>query len=214
MHSADAVLPRSPSKTHADDPRPVLHLLVLYFSYLGHTRKVAERIGARLGRRGHNVLVLDVQHLSPIARIAGYDAIVMGAAVRSSAHAKEIARFIERHKALLHHVPTLFYSVGLSIASTSTDGPAVAGLAARDLFSKTGFTPTRTELVAGALSYTKYNFVLRFFMKRLATHLGLDTDTSKDWEYTDWDAVDAFTDAFIEGAEERKTPLLYYRTIS
>ena len=52
------------------------------------------------------------------------------------------------------------------------------------------------ELVAGALLYTRYNFLVRFVMRQITKAEGGDTDTSRDYEYTDWDAVDRFAEAF------------------
>jgi len=48
--------------------------------------------------------------------------------------------------------------------------------------------------VAGALSYTKYNFLVRFVMKRIAKAQGASTDTSRDHELTDWEALDHIVD--------------------
>ena len=42
--------------------------------------------------------------------------------------------------------------------------------------------------------YSKYNFLVRFFMRRIAQKEGGDTDTSRDYEYTDWEALDRLVD--------------------
>jgi menaquinone-dependent protoporphyrinogen oxidase len=34
-------------------------------------------------------------------------------------------------------------------------------------------------------------------MRRIASRKGLDTDTSRDYDYTDWDAVDRFARDFV-----------------
>jgi len=52
--------------------------------------------------------------------------------------------------------------------------------------------------IAGALLYTKYNFIVRFIMKRIARQAGAATDTSKDYEYTDWAALSRFIDEFVK----------------
>jgi menaquinone-dependent protoporphyrinogen oxidase len=52
------------------------------------------------------------------------------------------------------------------------------------------------KLVAGALRYTKYNFFVRWMMKRIVAAAGGDTDTSRDYEYTDWQDLRAFADRF------------------
>jgi menaquinone-dependent protoporphyrinogen oxidase len=71
----------------------------------------------------------------------------------------------------------------------------------KTFLSETGWHPTRVLAVAGALTYSKYNFLLRFIMKRIARRAGASTDTSRDHEFTDWAAVDrALTDFVAEEA--------------
>ena len=52
---------------------------------------------------------------------------------------------------------------------------------------ETGWHPTVIRAVAGALLYTKYSFLLRFVMKRIAR---------KEGAYTDWEGLDHFVTAF------------------
>ena len=69
-----------------------------------------------------------------------------------------------------------------------------------DVFvAETGWKPSRTFPVAGALSYSKYNPLVRFIMKRIARKEGAPTDTSRDYELTNWPAVDRFTREIAEG---------------
>jgi menaquinone-dependent protoporphyrinogen oxidase len=46
--------------------------------------------------------------------------------------------------------------------------------------------------VAGALAYSKYNFFIKLVMKAIARKAGGPTDTSRDYEFTDWPALDRF----------------------
>jgi menaquinone-dependent protoporphyrinogen oxidase len=64
---------------------------------------------------------------------------------------------------------------------------------------KTGWTPAQVLHVAGALPYTRYNFITRSIMRRIAESQGDDTDTSRDYEYTDWAALGHFADSFAAG---------------
>jgi menaquinone-dependent protoporphyrinogen oxidase len=45
---------------------------------------------------------------------------------------------------------------------------------------------------AGRLAYTKYGFLKRFLMKRIARKEGASTDTSRDHEFTKWSDVEQF----------------------
>ena len=47
-------------------------------------------------------------------------------------------------------------------------------------------------MFAGALLYTRYGWVKRHLMRAIARHEGGDVDTSRDHDYTDWDAVEHF----------------------
>ena len=59
-----------------------------------------------------------------------------------------------------------------------------------------GRQPGATRPVPGALLYTRYNPVKRWMMKRIVRKAGGDTDTTRDYEYTDWNEVRAFADEF------------------
>jgi menaquinone-dependent protoporphyrinogen oxidase len=71
---------------------------------------------------------------------------------------------------------------------------------------KCGWRPARIELIAGALQYSKYNFLIRYVMRRITKKEGGDTDTSRDYEYTDWAAVDRFARSLVtrERAPEKE----------
>ena len=48
------------------------------------------------------------------------------------------------------------------------------------------------EMIAGALVYSKYSRLLKWLMKRIAASAGNSTDTSRDYEYTDWQQVERY----------------------
>jgi menaquinone-dependent protoporphyrinogen IX oxidase len=61
---------------------------------------------------------------------------------------------------------------------------------------RTGWRPREVAAIAGALAYSKYNVLIRFLMRLIVGAAGGDTDTSRDYEYTDWDAVERFAARF------------------
>ena len=69
---------------------------------------------------------------------------------------------------------------------------AVRAVAAGDAL----LSPAITKRVAGALPYTKYNLFMRWIMKRIVKKQGGDTDTSRDYDYTDWDDLRQFAAEF------------------
>jgi menaquinone-dependent protoporphyrinogen oxidase len=67
----------------------------------------------------------------------------------------------------------------------------------REFFAQTKWKSDMVKPVAGAVLYTKYNFLVRFVMKQISKSEGGSTDTSRDHEYTDWAALDRFVDELV-----------------
>jgi menaquinone-dependent protoporphyrinogen oxidase len=175
---------------------------ILYATREGQTWKIAEYVAARLREQG---LQTDVMNLAdrPHVELTRYAAAVLAASVHYGKHEREMRRFVRRHVAQLNVMPAAFISVTLSEAgverpsATPEERARFAADVQRvvDAFSnETGWRPKRAKPVAGALLYTKYNFLVRFIMKRIAKANGAETDTSRDYEYTDWAALDRFAD--------------------
>jgi menaquinone-dependent protoporphyrinogen oxidase len=51
---------------------------------------------------------------------------------------------------------------------------------------------------AGALKYLEYDFFKRALMRQIARKEGASVDTSRDHEFTDWEALDAFVQEFAD----------------
>jgi menaquinone-dependent protoporphyrinogen oxidase len=49
---------------------------------------------------------------------------------------------------------------------------------------------------AGAFRFTRYGFLKRWVLRYIAYRRGQPTDTSQDYELTDWTALQDLTDAF------------------
>lgn len=174
---------------------------VFFASREGQTRKIAERIAGDLRANDLEVDLHDVRTLRAPIDWAGYTTVCVAASVHAGHHEREMIEFVRRHRDELQRHQAVFLSVTLSEAGAedpraSTERRALAAADAHrmvDVFvEETGWKPARTLRVAGALAYTKYNLLVRFFMKRIARAQGAPTDTSHDYEFTDWAAVDRF----------------------
>ena len=54
-----------------------------------------------------------------------------------------------------------------------------------------------TEMIAGALTYSKYPLPLKWLMRRIAGKVGEGTDISRDYEYTDWQQVAQYAERLM-----------------
>ena len=175
----------------------VKNVLIVYATREGQTEKIARRIGAVIESMGLPVRLLDVEHPVQGAALEEAGAILVGSPLRANGYLSAIVRFIRRQRSLLERVPSTFFSVGLAVASRTSDGRAQTRRKVEDLSTVTGWYPRAVGLFAGALKYSKYGFVTRWVMRRIARHEGGDTDTSRDYEYTDWAAVEQFAREFV-----------------
>jgi len=172
--------------------RPERNVLILYGSSYGQTAKIAGRLRDQWEREGVKVLLTRGDELPRDLDPERFDAIVIGASVVLSGHQKYVKRWIEEHVALLNRVPSAFFSVSGSAGSDNAEERDAVRKIMDEFLDEAGWRPRRKAMFAGAIQYTRYNPIVRWVMKRISAKEGRSTDTSRDHEYTDWTAVEAF----------------------
>jgi menaquinone-dependent protoporphyrinogen oxidase len=169
-------------------------ILVLYETGEGQTRKIANTIGDTIRADGLDADVIQAGHMDPDP--GQYAGIIVAASVHAGGYQKPIGQWLRAHAGQLDHTPTAFVSVCLSILSKNEAGRKEAEAIPQRFVDGMHWHPTTIKIVAGALLYTQYNFFVRWIMKRIVASAGGDTDTSRDYEYTDWNDVRAFAIEF------------------
>lgn len=176
-----------------------MKVLVVYGTTEGQTRKISERIAARVGEIGHDAQLIDSTSLPEDLDVDAYDAVILAASVHQHRHQASVVHFVKEHLEHLQKKPTAFLSVGLVLVIEEDQQEAQEYV--DQFLAETGWQPTQTELVAGALVYTQYDFFKRQIMKFIVRKGGGPTDASHDYEFTDWNALSKFIDSFIKVAE-------------
>jgi menaquinone-dependent protoporphyrinogen oxidase len=169
-------------------------LLMAYVTRGGQTLKIARRMAALLEARGHTIRFCDLDGSGPEPELDGVQGVLLGAPIYAGRYPRSAARFARAHRELLARVPSAFFSVSLGVASKVRDGRAQVQPLVKQFLERAEWRPDHVELIAGALLYTKYNVLKRFLMRRISRSEGGDTDTSRDYEYTDWAAVERFAE--------------------
>jgi menaquinone-dependent protoporphyrinogen oxidase len=173
-------------------------MLVVYATTEGQTRKIAERIGALLKDLGHSADVRDAACMAGPIALEVYEGVMVGASVHQGHHQSAARQFVCAHRAVLDRMPSAFFSVSLAAASPDLDDRRGAEQWIEEFATETGWRPILTRSIAGALRYTEYDFLKRWILKLMMRHEGGPTDTSKDYELTDWDEVTRFAGQFAE----------------
>lgn len=181
-------------------------LLIVFGTTDGHTRKIAEAVREYVAAFGHAAVVMDAA-THPVLRGAdAWDGVIVCAPIRRRRHPVAVARFVRDNRERLDHLPTAFFSVSLTAAGNDLAG---ARACVDEFVTETGWHPGMVRLVAGALLYTHYNWLVRWIMRRIARANGGDTDTSRDYDYTDWQRLREDVEEYVllavpAAGEERK----------
>jgi len=182
-------------------------IAVLYATREGHSERIADRVARDLCGHGFSAEVKNLRDTSGAVKLSDYSAVVLAASVHAGKHEPEMVKFVKNHRAGLDALPTLVLSVTLSQAGAEMPAlaPEVKARFSSDVqktiekfVADTGWRPKCIKPVAGALVYSKYNPLVKFVMKRIARKAGAGTDTSRDYDYTNWEALDRYADDFAE----------------
>jgi menaquinone-dependent protoporphyrinogen oxidase len=168
-------------------------VLVTYHSVEGQAERIANRIASDLEREG---LRVDVRAVVRAPDPTDYGGVVVGDSIHSGRHSQALTQYLGENRDALSRVPSALFQVSLTSANPDEEHTATAMGMVDELLQHTGFQPGAVGLFAGRLAYTKYGWLKRKIMRRIVRGEGGDTDTSRDWEYTDWDAVDRFAAQF------------------
>lgn len=169
-------------------------ILVIYGTTHGQAAKVAQAIGGELGQVGMHAEVAEASDLAPAPD--AYDGVIVIGSVHAGGYQRNLRRWVRTHVEALARRPAAFVSVCLGVLQHN-DAVDRELSAIRDRFyAATGWQPVVVTVVAGALPYTKYNWFTRWTMRRIVAKAHGDTDTSRDYEYTNWSEVRQFAREF------------------
>ena len=183
-------------------------VLVAYATREGQTRRIAEYVAVTLRARGAHADVVDVSKLPEGLEVRRHSAAILAASVHAGKHEREMIDFVRAHRDALVRMPTAFLSISGGQATVERPGvpPDLRAKMAEevkanlDRFEKeTGWFPDHAHPIAGAVTYSRYNPIMRFVLRQMMKRYGGPTDTSRDWEYTDYHALEHFVDELVRG---------------
>jgi menaquinone-dependent protoporphyrinogen oxidase len=168
-------------------------IYIPYGTTEGQTAKIAEFIADVFRAHGHDATAADIKDAGD-SLPDGCDAVLVGGSVHVGKHEKYVADFVRKNRETLERLPSGLFSVSMAAHG---DTESAEGYVEK-FEEETGWRPAQVGLFSGAIPYTQYGFIKRLIMKRIASSQGsTDTDTSRDYVYTEWDGVKHFAEDFL-----------------
>jgi menaquinone-dependent protoporphyrinogen oxidase len=168
-------------------------ILLMYSSVYGHTRRISDRIAARLRSHGAEVdlVPIDDREVDP----ARYDAILIGASIRNGKHNPAVMDFIAAHQPLLEGKPNGFFSVNLVARKPHKNTPETNPYT-KAFMAKCPWRPKLLGVFAGDLDYQRYTAFDRNVIRFIMWMTKGPTDPQTKDEYTNWEEVDRYAERF------------------
>ncbi len=150
-------------------------ILVTYATRAGSTIQIAETIAQTLGGTGSAV---DMRPIKSVTDLKGYDAVVIGSAIRMGQWLPEAVQFVKTNQSTLANVPTAYFLVS-GFLKNDTPEMRKTVEAYLDPVRKI-LEPKSIGMFAGKMDYGKLSFLDRTIAKVMKAEEG-------DWR--NWDAV-------------------------
>jgi menaquinone-dependent protoporphyrinogen oxidase len=176
-----------------------MSFLILYGTTDGQTAKIARTLGADLRAQGVAVDVIEAARAD--ANPERYDGVIVAASVHMGGFQNSVVKWARAHAAALRGRPTAFLSVCLGILQDDAKVRLELTTIVRRFQTRTGWQPGEVKFVAGALPYSRYNWLKKWVMRRIVRKAGVETDPHRDYEYTDWKDLAQFARAFVQRCE-------------
>lgn len=177
-----------------------MRILIGFSTKTGHTQNLADHVAALLSDEGHQITLVDLAD-AVLPDPDQDDAVIFAGSLHYGRYPRSLQDFVHRHHATLNRMPTAFISV--SLAATGDVPDDVAGLkeCATRLISETGWCPTAIHHAAGALNFSRYGWIKQQVMCVIARRKGRDLAIGRDYDFTDYAALERFVEDFAGDSE-------------
>ncbi|WP_437398915.1 flavodoxin domain-containing protein [Flagellimonas lutimaris] len=181
-----------------------MKVLIIYGTSEGQTHKISRFMEHILQQDGHWVTIANAAETPPSPK--EFDAILIGSSIHLHKYKSSIKTYIKENLVSLNEKFTGFFSVSLAIASFNEEEHEEVKEITKLFLTKTNWNPDHIYYMAGALKFTKYDYLKKMAMCSIAKkeRPGEEIDINSDYEYTDWKKVEAQTLNFAKSLQKLK----------
>ena len=152
-----------------------IKVLVAYATKCGSTIEVAQAIGDKISKNGG---LVDVKPVKEISDISGYDAFIIGSAIRMAQWLPEATDFIKRHQSHLNKSPTAIFSVHILNLADSPESQQERLAYTKPV--REILTPKAEAFFAGKIDQSQLSTFERLMFKLIK---------SPEGDFRDWEAI-------------------------
>ena len=169
-------------------------ILLVHSTTDGHTIKISDVIINELTEAGHDVSQCSVTEVSA-DQLDNADTIILGASIRYGKHQKSVYDFVTNNKSLLKTKKTAFFTVNVVARKENKNTPETNPYINKFL-DEVEWQPDIKGVFAGKLNYPIYGPLDRLMIRLIMYITKGPTDTSKVYEFTNWESVKQFAQNF------------------
>ncbi len=146
-------------------------ILVTYASKQGSTAEVAQTIADVLAQTAH----VDVLPMKMVSDLSGYDAAVVGSAIRVGSWLPEALDFVREQRAALRRLPVAYFTVCMTLIHDTADNRDKVRSYIKP--ARAVVEPVSVGMFAGRLDYRKLSPMARAAVD------------APEGDYRDWDRI-------------------------
>ena len=169
-------------------------IAIAYQSKYGQTEKIVNRIAEVFRAEGVGVDLINA-NAKPGALGSGYSRVIVGGAVYAGKLPKRLVSWATENADRVNQIGCDVFTVSLNAADARPEAREVDFQLVKGFLTQTGLKPRLTKSLKGGLPYSKYGLFLRWMMLKISAAAKGPTDTSRDYEMTDWSEVEEFARA-------------------
>lgn len=171
-------------------------VLLVYTSREGHTRRIMERIAARLQTRGVTGELFNAEQQQTAPALTEFGCVVIAGPIHYGHYHPQLAKFVQQHLQALEQRPSIFVSINLTARKPNKNTAETSPYVSKFL-TKVNWQPSEVEVFAGALKYDQLRPFDRFMIRFIMWMTKGPTDVNQHYDFTPWDEVDQFADKLV-----------------
>ena len=164
--------------------------IIVYSTIDGQTKKICEKI-ISTSYQNKSIDMCSVEDVTTF-NLNDYSKIIVGASIRYGKHSPKIYEFVDNNIGILREKFTAFFTVNVVARKKNKNTPETNPYMKKFL-ELSNWEPTILGVFAGRIDYPSYKFIDKQMIRLIMFITKGPTDTSREYEFTDWDEVEKFS---------------------